>query len=90
MPATPTSRDGLVTEVTEIVDGDTLYVVALEERVRLIGIDTPETRSGPVECFGPEATDHITSLVPVGTAVVIEYDVDHRSLRPPAGLPVPG
>lgn len=30
--------------VTRIVDGDTLHVSDLDERVRLIGIDTPEGR----------------------------------------------
>ena len=39
------------------------------ERVRLIGIDTPETKrpDTPVECFGPEATSFIQQLLPIGT-----------------------
>jgi micrococcal nuclease len=43
--------------VTRVVDGDTLIVglaSGRSERVRLIGIDTPDTR--PVECFAREAT----------------------------------
>lgn len=63
--------------VERIVDGDTLYVDALDERVRLIGIDAPET-SGPVECFGEEATTHLTELVPPGTSVELRFDVEER------------
>ena len=43
-----------------MVDGDTIDVAigGRDERVRLIGIDTPETQSpdGAAECFGPEAS----------------------------------
>ena len=41
------------------------------ERVRLIGIDTPETKKPdtPVECFGAEASSHLDELLPAGTAV---------------------
>jgi micrococcal nuclease len=43
-----------------VVDGDTvdLLVGGRQERVRLIGVDTPETKhpDKPVECFGPEAS----------------------------------
>ena len=50
------------------------------ERVRLIGIDTPETKkpNTPVECFGPEATDRIKELLPVGTPVLVQRDVEAR------------
>lgn len=65
-----------------VVDGDTvdLIVDGVEERARLIGIDTPETKKpdSPVECFGPEATAHTQSLLPKGTAVRIERDVVAR------------
>jgi micrococcal nuclease len=44
------------------VDGDTVRVKLADgrfETVRLIGIDTPETKKPdvPVECGGPDATD---------------------------------
>jgi micrococcal nuclease len=76
-PRTPLP-DGLDTTVTRIVDGDTLYVADLDERVRLIGVDTPETRHPDkgVECYGREATAHLRELVPPGTAVRVEFDVD--------------
>lgn len=42
--------------VTRVVDGDTIWVGG-EERVRLLGIDTPEVDwyGGEAECFGDEA-----------------------------------
>src|SRR5213593_3977502 len=45
--------------ITSVVDGDTLEVTwqGRPERVRLLGVDTPETVDPhrPVGCFGPEA-----------------------------------
>jgi micrococcal nuclease len=65
-----------------VIDGDTVDVIinGNEERVRLIGIDTPETkkRDSPIECFGPEATEFTQRLLPVGTPVYIERDVVNR------------
>lgn len=61
--------------VTRIVDGDTLHVSDLDERVRLIGIDTPEV-DGYAECYGNEATDHLAGLVQPGTEVEIRFDVE--------------
>lgn len=65
------------TTVTRVVDGDT-FVVAGGERVRLIGIDTPETvhPRRPVECFGREASRFLTGLIPPGTPVRLVYDVE--------------
>lgn len=56
-------------KVTEVVDGDTI-------KVRLIGIDTPETvdPGEDVQCFGPEASDHATRLLE-GRTVWLEKDV---------------
>lgn len=44
--------------VVEVVDGDTVKV-SDGRTVRIIGIDSPETRypGRPVECWGPEATE---------------------------------
>ncbi len=43
--------------VTWVVDGDTI-IVGARERVRLIGVDTPETKhpQKPVEYFGRQAS----------------------------------
>ena len=68
--------------VIEIVDGDTVIVSLRDRRVsvRLIGIDTPETKkpATPVECYGPEATQFIQSLIPPGTILVLHRDVEGR------------
>mgnify|MGYP002628001809 CR=1 FL=1 len=65
-----------------VVDGDTVDVIigGRKERIRLIGIDTPETkkRNSPIECFGPEASAFTELLLPVGTPVYIERDIVNR------------
>ncbi len=70
----PANRS-IVSEVSRVVDGDTLYVKDLEERVRLIGIDTPEVEPG-IECYGLEASDHLRELVPPGTRIEVVFDVE--------------
>jgi micrococcal nuclease len=69
--------------VVKIVDGDTLDVELASgavERVRLVGIDTPESVAPdqPVECYGPEATGALKELLPVGTTVRLERDREAR------------
>lgn len=68
--------------VIRVVDGDTVVVDigGAEESVRLIGIDTPETvaPNRPVECFGAEASRRLGELLPVGTEVRLERDVEPR------------
>lgn len=76
-----TEGDGaLVTTVTRIVDGDTLRLADLEARLRLIGVDAPETRHPDrgVECFGREAAERLEELVPPGTRVRVVWDVERR------------
>lgn len=64
------------------VDGDTVVVEieGQEEAVRLIGIDTPESVAPdrPVECFGAEAKARTSELLPPGTVVRLERDVEAR------------
>lgn len=69
--------------VVRVVDGDTIRVRLDgdgEERVRLIGIDTPETKDPrrPVQCYGREAAARTVSLLPPGTRVRLERDVEPR------------
>lgn len=68
--------------VMRVVDGDTIHVrVGMEdEKVRLIGIDTPETHGpgGLRECFGSEATRRAQALLPAGTKVRLVRDVEPR------------
>ena len=74
---TPSMPMGDDTSVESVVDGDTI-VVAGGTRVRLIGVDTPETKDPrkPVQCFGREASAFTESLVAPGTAVRLVYDVE--------------
>lgn len=69
-------------EVVRVVDGDTIVVKTggIEEKVRLIGIDTPETvkPGSPVECYGKAASAMTAELLPVGTQVLLERDVEAR------------
>lgn len=68
--------------VLSVTDGDTvvLDIGGIEEPVRLIGIDTPEKSGGlrPAECYGDEASQHVRGLLPVGTEVYLERDVEAR------------
>jgi micrococcal nuclease len=70
---------GLDTSVERVVDGDTL-VVRGDHPVRLIGVDTPETKDPrrPVQCFGREAAAFLSSLVPRGTRVRLVGDVEQH------------
>jgi micrococcal nuclease len=67
--------------VTKVTDGDTIHVTfqGHDERVRLIGIDTPEVPwyGGEGECYGVEAglfARHSLS----GSSVRLVFDVDRR------------
>ena len=68
--------------VQRVVDGDTIVVsiAGRDERVRLIGVDTPESVDPrkPVQCFGKEASAFTTQLLPPGTVVRLERDVEAR------------
>lgn len=72
------SADAGIGVVTQVIDGDTIDVRigSTTERVRFIGVDTPETVAPerPVQCFGPEAAQYTASLLPDGTRVRLERD----------------
>ena len=69
-------------KIADVIDGDTVDIDldGHTERVRLIGVNTPETKhpTKPIECFGPEASAYMTQLLPKGTTVRIERDVEAR------------
>lgn len=81
-PSDSAETDAPVARVTSVVDGDTIDVVlgGTTERVRLIGIDTPETVDDdrPVECFGPEASAYLGQLLPEDTQVDLVLDTEPR------------
>ena len=62
---------------TRVVDGDTIVVQIgnKQEKVRLLGVDTPETvhPRKPVERFGKEASEFTKKMVE-GRSVRIEHD----------------
>ena len=68
--------------VVHIDDGDTIDVRigGVTERVRLIGIDTPETKkpNTPVQCYGPQASAFTTAFLPLGAGVRLERDAEAR------------
>ena len=68
--------------VERVVDGDTIivHVNGRRERVRLIGIDTPESvkPNTPVQCFAIAASNRTKSLLPPGTPVRLVGDVEQR------------
>jgi micrococcal nuclease len=68
--------------VDAVVDGDTLDVALAgrTERVRLLGIDTPESvkPDTPVQCFAKEASARLQALLPVDSPVRLVRDVEER------------
>ena len=64
--------------VIRVIDGDTFKasVNGEEKTVRLLNVDTPETKdpNAPVECLGPEAAKNLELLLPVGSSVRLELD----------------
>lgn len=73
--------DGSVGRVVKVVDGDTIHVVlgGAREKVRYIGVDTPETKDPrrPVQCYGQQAADFNARLV-AGERVRLVRDVEAR------------
>ncbi len=70
-----------VAKVTKVTDGDTIDVLlnGRKEKVRLIGVDTPETKDPRrgVQCFGPEAARFTTKML-LGRTVSLEVDKEIR------------
>lgn len=65
-----------------VIDGDTveLEIAGMTERVRLLGIDAPESvhPSEPEQCFGAEASAALTDLLPIGSMVEVVRDLEAR------------
>jgi len=95
----PTKALLIPATVTRIIDGDTIEVSlqGKTEKVRLIGVDTPETKhpDKPVQPYGPEAANYTEKQL-AGEKIFLEKDVSERDkygrllayvwLAEPAGL----
>ncbi len=71
-------EESIPAKLIRVVDGDTLLVElkGRRERLRLIGIDSPESvkPESPVECYGEEAKAYLTSLLSNESDIILEYD----------------
>src|SRR5699024_5086390 len=68
--------------VVRVVDGDTVHILlnGKEEVVRLLLVDTPETKhpTKPVQPFGPEASAFTKQMLPNGKEIEYEFDTSER------------
>ncbi|GJM37694.1 MAG: nuclease [Acidimicrobiales bacterium] len=83
-PATVPDQPSLAPNATveRVVDGDTIVadIDGRSERVRLLGIDTPESvaENRPDQCYGEEASDYLKALLPEGAAIALILDEEAR------------
>ncbi len=64
--------------ISDITDGDTV-VLSTGQRVRLIGINTPELgNSKNQQAFAAEARDALAALIPAGTEVRLVREQEHQ------------
>ncbi|UTX53283.1 thermonuclease family protein [Leucobacter aridicollis] len=74
------ARVGEIATVIRVVDGDTIVVQRTgtndTDRVRLIGINTPELAhgTGADECFAAEATAILQAMLPEATKIELRRD----------------
>ena len=83
-------------QVVNIVDGDTIDVVidGVEERIRLLGVDTPETSSKnkadeylgitDTDClddWGDKATEFALQTLSIGSAITLKFDGEKEKDR---------
>lgn len=91
---TPVNEDNLAV-IIEVIDGDTYKVRfrGKEEKLRLIGIDTPETQANrkahknaeeqnqsleSIREMGDHARAYVRTLIPPGTRLRLEFDMQIR------------
>ena len=74
LPVEIQNLDKKLYQVLEVVDGDTIKISEIGT-LRLIGIDTPETKDPRkvVQCFGKEASNRATELL-ANQKVYLEFD----------------
>lgn len=78
---------GVITscKVVRVVDGDTFVgdIGGKEEKIRLIGIDTPESvheEESRNTVWGQYASDHTKAILIEGQTVYLEYDVESKDI----------
>jgi micrococcal nuclease len=89
------SADEYSAIIVRVIDGDTYLIryMGKEEKLRLIGIDTPETTANrkakkdmnryeqdikTMTAQGNEARHFVKELIPAGTKIRLEFDVQRR------------
>ena len=77
-PSSEVIPGGVPATVIRVVDGDTIHALVdgVDEKVRIIGLDSPETSKPgtPIECFAKEATAAAESLLAPGDAIFLQPD----------------
>ena len=80
-PGAAQSSSGATVHVLKVTDGDTIHVryQGRDERVRLIGVNTPEVDwyGGEAQCFGDEAGRYAQGRL-TGATVQLAFDIDLR------------
>jgi len=76
VPAAAAAQQRLSCHVAHITDGDTFWARCPDDlKVRLLLIDAPERDQPP---FGRKSEAQLARLLPKGSAVTLELDVDRR------------
>ena len=75
----PTLPQSQTVRIFRVIDGDTV-VTENNQKIRLIGIDTPEvTANNPKKCLGDSATAKMKELVE-GKDVILEKDISDTDI----------
>lgn len=78
--------DPVLVTIDEVIDGDTAYISMPDgawDKLRLIGVDTPEIAHADDEvadCYGDEAFTFTRGLLPVGSRVWLTFDGECRDV----------
>ena len=87
----PSASAASTDTVQRVVDGDTL-ITEQAGRVRLIGLNAPETVSpaqkqgAPPGCYGPQASEYLKAVLPPNSRVRLETDVEAQETRGRVGV----
>src|SRR6476620_9110858 len=81
----PSSAATYNATIDRVVDGDTVYLKETIQgtyKVRMLSIDTPETyyQGQAQEPWGTAAKNYLNQLLPSGTSVTIETDVEETDV----------